>query len=100
MNNLEDFLLKAITYGVFSPPFFFSMIPLCFPSGVKPNKDTLYGIKQDGTIMFSFSSGDFRRPIGVAAAVNGNLYVTAQTLTFSVDNVYYTFIPQYYVIVY
>jgi DNA-binding beta-propeller fold protein YncE len=41
------------------------------------NKDTLYGIKQDGTIMFSFSSGDFRRPIGVAAAVNGNLYVTA-----------------------
>ena len=38
---------------------------------------TLYGIKQDGTIMFSFSSGDFRLPIGVAAAVNGNLYVTA-----------------------
>jgi DNA-binding beta-propeller fold protein YncE len=37
----------------------------------------LYGIKQDGTILFSFSSGDFRRPIGVAAAVNGNLYVTA-----------------------
>jgi hypothetical protein len=31
MNTLEDFLLKAITYGVFSPPFFFSMIPLCFP---------------------------------------------------------------------
>jgi DNA-binding beta-propeller fold protein YncE len=36
-----------------------------------------YGIKKDGTIMFSFSSGDFRRPIGVAAAANGNLYVTA-----------------------
>ena len=43
------------------------MIPLCFPSGVK----------QVGTIMFSFSSGDFRGPIGVAAAGNGNLYVTA-----------------------
>ena len=38
---------------------------------------TLYGIKQDGTIMFSFSSGDFRVPIGLAAAVNGNVYVTA-----------------------
>ena len=38
---------------------------------------TLYGIKQDGTIMFSFSSGDFRRPICVAAAANGNLYVAA-----------------------
>jgi hypothetical protein len=67
MNNLEDFLLKAITYGVFSPPFFFSMIGkdktlYCCDA----NKDTLYGIKQDGTIMFSFSSGDFRRPIGVA----------------------------------
>jgi sugar lactone lactonase YvrE len=36
-----------------------------------------YGIKQDGTILFSFSSGDFRRPICVAAAANGNLYVTA-----------------------
>ena len=36
-----------------------------------------YGIKQDGTILFSFSSGDFRRPVGVAAAANGNLYVTA-----------------------
>jgi outer membrane protein assembly factor BamB len=41
------------------------------------DNNTLYGIKQDGTIMFSFSSGDFRRPIGVAAAGNGNLYVTA-----------------------
>ena len=36
-----------------------------------------YGIKQDGTIKFSFSSGDFRGPIDVAAAANGNLYVTA-----------------------
>ena len=27
--------------------------------------------------MFSFSSGDISRPIGVAAAGNGNLYVTA-----------------------
>jgi outer membrane protein assembly factor BamB len=40
------------------------------------DNDTLYGIKKDGTIMFSFSSGDFRGPIGVAAAGNGNLYVT------------------------
>ena len=39
--------------------------------------NTLYGIKQDGTILFSFSSRDFRGPIGVAAAANGNLYVTA-----------------------
>jgi sugar lactone lactonase YvrE len=38
---------------------------------------TLYGITQDGTILFSFSSGDFRRPIGVAATANGNLYVNA-----------------------
>ena len=38
---------------------------------------TFYGIKQDGTIMFSFSSGDFIGPSGVAAAANGNLYVTA-----------------------
>ena len=38
---------------------------------------TLYGIKQDGTIVFSFTSDDFRRPRGVAAAANGNLYVTA-----------------------
>jgi DNA-binding beta-propeller fold protein YncE len=38
---------------------------------------TLYGIKQDGTILFSFRSGDFRRPNGLAAAANGNLYVTA-----------------------
>ena len=38
---------------------------------------TLYGIKQDGTIMFSFSSGDFRGPKGVAATANGNVYVTA-----------------------
>jgi hypothetical protein len=35
MNTLEDILLKAIPYGSFSPSFFFSMIPLCFPSGVK-----------------------------------------------------------------
>jgi sugar lactone lactonase YvrE len=41
------------------------------------DNDKFYGIKQDGTIMFSFSSGDFIGPIGVAAAVNGNLYVTA-----------------------
>ena len=41
------------------------------------DNNTLYGIKQVGTIMFSFSSGDFRGPIGVAAAGNGNLYVTA-----------------------
>jgi DNA-binding beta-propeller fold protein YncE len=39
--------------------------------------DTLYGIKQDGTILFSFSSDDFKVPICVAAAANGNLYVTA-----------------------
>ena len=39
--------------------------------------DKFYGIKQDGTILFSFSSGDISRPIGVAAAGNGNLYVTA-----------------------
>ena len=38
---------------------------------------TLFGIKQDGTIFFSFSSGDFRGPICVSAAANGNLYVTA-----------------------
>ena len=38
---------------------------------------TLYGIKQDGTIVFSFTSDNFRRPIGVAAAANGNVYVTA-----------------------
>ena len=36
-----------------------------------------YGIKQDGTILFSFSSCDFRGPVGIAAAGNGNLYVTA-----------------------
>ena len=41
------------------------------------DNDTLYGIKQDGTILFSFSSDDFRKPIGLAAAANGNLYVTA-----------------------
>ena len=41
------------------------------------SNDTLYGIKQDGTILFSFSSGDFRGPICVSAAANGNLYVTA-----------------------
>ena len=41
------------------------------------DNNTLYGIKQDGTIMSSFSSGDFRRPICVAAAANGNLYVAA-----------------------
>jgi DNA-binding beta-propeller fold protein YncE len=37
----------------------------------------LYGIKQDGTILFSFTSRDFRGPIGVAAAANENVYVTA-----------------------
>jgi DNA-binding beta-propeller fold protein YncE len=42
------------------------------------DNNTLYGIKQDGTIMLFFSSGDFRGPIGVAAAGNGNLYVTAR----------------------
>jgi DNA-binding beta-propeller fold protein YncE len=41
------------------------------------DNDTLYGIKQDGTTLFSFTSYDFRRPNGVAAAANGNLYVTA-----------------------
>jgi DNA-binding beta-propeller fold protein YncE len=38
---------------------------------------TLYGIRQDGTIVFTFTSDDFGNPIGVAAAANGNLYVTA-----------------------
>jgi len=38
---------------------------------------TFYGIKQDGTILFTFTSDDFRNPIGVAAAANGNLHVTA-----------------------
>ena len=38
---------------------------------------TLYGIKQDGTILFSYTSGDFNYPICVAAADNDNLYVTA-----------------------
>ena len=42
------------------------------------DNDTLYGIKQDGTILFSFSSGDFRGPINVSASANGNLYVTAR----------------------
>ena len=41
------------------------------------DNNTLYGIKQDGTILLSFTSDDFRKPIGVAAAANGNLYVTA-----------------------
>jgi DNA-binding beta-propeller fold protein YncE len=41
------------------------------------DNDTLHGIKQDGTILFSFSSDDFRGPICVAAAVNDNFYVTA-----------------------
>jgi DNA-binding beta-propeller fold protein YncE len=41
------------------------------------HNDTLYGIKQDGTIVFSFSSRDFRGPIGVAADANAKLYVTA-----------------------
>jgi hypothetical protein len=31
-----------------------------------------YGIKQNGTILFSFSFGDFKVPICVAAATNGN----------------------------
>jgi sugar lactone lactonase YvrE len=38
---------------------------------------TLYGIKQDGTILSSVSSGDFTGPTNVSATVNGNLYVTA-----------------------
>ena len=37
-----------------------------------------YGITQDGTILFSFSSSAFKVPICVAAAANGNLYVTAK----------------------
>ena len=41
------------------------------------DNNTLYGIKQDGTILFSFRSDDFRKPIYVAAAANGNVYVTA-----------------------
>jgi hypothetical protein len=41
------------------------------------DNDTLYGIKQDGTTLFSFTSDNFRGPNGVAAAANGNLYVTA-----------------------
>ena len=41
------------------------------------NDDTLYGIQQDGTILFTFTSYHFIRPIGVAAAANGNLYITA-----------------------
>jgi DNA-binding beta-propeller fold protein YncE len=48
------------------------------------DNDKFYGIKQDGTILFSFSSGDCRGPIGVAAAANGNLYVTA----WETDNVH------------
>ena len=48
------------------------------------DNDTLYGIKQDGTILFSFSSGDFKAPICVAAAANGNLYVAA----WETDNVH------------
>jgi hypothetical protein len=42
------------------------------------DNDKFYGIKQNGTILFSFSSGDFIVPICVAAAANGNLYVTAK----------------------
>jgi DNA-binding beta-propeller fold protein YncE len=38
---------------------------------------TIYGIKQDGQILFTFTSDNFRNPIGVAASANGNLYVTA-----------------------
>jgi sugar lactone lactonase YvrE len=45
--------------------------------GCDAGNDTLYGIKQDGIILFSFNSDDFRKPIGVAAAANGNLYVIA-----------------------
>jgi outer membrane protein assembly factor BamB len=48
------------------------------------DNDTLYGIKQDGTILFSFSSGYFKAPICVAAAANGNLYVAA----WETDNVH------------
>jgi hypothetical protein len=35
MNTLEDFLLKKIAYGLYSPFSFFSMIPLGFTYGVK-----------------------------------------------------------------
>jgi DNA-binding beta-propeller fold protein YncE len=41
------------------------------------NNNTLYGIKHDGTILFSFSPGDFRGPIDVSPDANGNVYVTA-----------------------
>jgi DNA-binding beta-propeller fold protein YncE len=41
------------------------------------SNDMLYGINQDGTILFLFSSGDFGRPICVAVAANGNVYVIA-----------------------
>ena len=47
-----------------------------------------YGIKQDGKILFTFTSDNFRNPIGVAAAANGNLYVTA-----SVSNNVHCFTP-------
>jgi hypothetical protein len=77
MNTLEDFLLKAITYGLFSPSSFFSMIPDKTLYCCDADNHKFYGIKQDGTILFSFSSGDFKVPICVAAAANGNLYVTA-----------------------
>ena len=49
---------------------------------------TIYGIKQDGKILFTFTSDNFRNPIGVAAAANGNLYVTA-----SVSNNVHCFTP-------
>jgi sugar lactone lactonase YvrE len=38
--------------------------------------------------LFSFTSDDFIKPIGVAAAANGNLYVTA-----SVSNNVHCFTP-------
>ena len=39
--------------------------------------DKFYGIKQDGTILFSFTSDNFRGPICVVAAANDNVYVAA-----------------------
>jgi DNA-binding beta-propeller fold protein YncE len=58
------------------------------------SNDTLYGITQDGTILFSFSSGDLGRPVIISN------FECVKTFTLSVDNVYFTSIPQYYVIVY
>jgi DNA-binding beta-propeller fold protein YncE len=74
--NREDKRLNTITVG---KGYMFSLY--CGKDKTlyccDTDNHTLYGIKQDGTILFSFSSGDFRGPIGVAAAANGNVYVTA-----------------------